>query len=181
MVLIKMVEGSEYTLGCKKISFLGPPNTYQHIRDDCILVIGTLLLKLTQFLSNVPGIIINAQVSHETVWALIRVMGGCYSESSTSIIYKCGFLFCTLKYSVNFHKLLFFPLHGNISVISLIMFLIMENIPGVSWLPTFAFHSPIMNRTFFWVLLLEGLVCHHRATQGQLLTHYWLGHRLGLQ
>ena len=30
--------------------------------------------------------------------------------------------------------------------------------PGVSWLPTFAFQSPIMKRTFLGVLVLEGLV-----------------------
>ena len=30
----------------------------------------------------------------------------------------------------------------------------------------------------FWVLVLEGLIGHHRTVQ--LLQHYWLGHRLGL-
>ena len=53
-------------------------------------------------------------------------------------------------------------------------------IPGVSWLPTFAFHSPIMKRRSFWVLVLEGLVVLHRTIQLQLLQHYWSGHRLGL-
>ena len=52
--------------------------------------------------------------------------------------------------------------------------------PGVSWLPTSAFQSPIMKRTSFWVLVLEGLVGLHRTIQLQLLQHYWLGHRLGL-
>ena len=53
--------------------------------------------------------------------------------------------------------------------------------PGVSWLPTFAFHSPIMKRaSFFGVLALKGLVGIHRTIQLQLLQHYWLGHRLGL-
>ena len=52
--------------------------------------------------------------------------------------------------------------------------------PGVSWLPTFAFQSPKMKRTFFWVLILKCLVCLHRTVQLQLLQHYWLGHRLGL-
>ena len=42
---------------------------------------------------------------------------------------------------------------------------------GVSWLPTFAFQSPMMKRDLFWVLVLEGLVG---------LQRYWLGHRLGL-
>ena len=53
--------------------------------------------------------------------------------------------------------------------------------PGVSWLPTFAFQSPIMKRTsFFLVLVLEGLVGLHRTVQLQVLQHYWLGHRFGL-
>ena len=38
-----------------------------------------------------------------------------------------------------------------------------------------------MKRTsFFWVLVLEGLVGLHRTVQLQLLQHYWSGHRLGL-
>ena len=52
--------------------------------------------------------------------------------------------------------------------------------PGISWLPTFAFQSPIMKRTSFGVLVLEGLVGLHRTVQLQLLQHYWSGHRLGL-
>ena len=51
--------------------------------------------------------------------------------------------------------------------------------PGVSWLPTFAFRSPIMKRTSF-LGVLEGLVDLHRAVQPPLLQHYWSGHRLGL-
>ena len=43
--------------------------------------------------------------------------------------------------------------------------------PGVSWLPTFAFHSPMMKRTFFLVLVLEGIVGHNRTVQLQLLQH----------
>ena len=50
----------------------------------------------------------------------------------------------------------------------------------VSWLPTFAFQSPIMKRTFFWMLVLEDLVGLHRIIQLQLLQHYWLEHRLEL-
>ena len=53
-------------------------------------------------------------------------------------------------------------------------------IPGVSWLPTFAFQSPIMKRTFLLVLVLKGLVGLHRTVQLQLLQYYWSGHRLGL-
>ena len=52
--------------------------------------------------------------------------------------------------------------------------------PGVSWLPTFAFQSPVMKRTSFLVLVLKGLVGLHRTVQLQLLQCYWLGHSLGL-
>ena len=37
--------------------------------------------------------------------------------------------------------------------------------PGISWLPTFAFRSPIMKGHIFGVLLLEGLVGLHRTVQ----------------
>ena len=53
----------------------------------------------------------------------------------------------------------------------------------ISWLPTFAFKFPMMKRTSFFlflVLVLEGPVGHHRTIQLQLLSHYWLGHRLRL-
>ena len=53
-------------------------------------------------------------------------------------------------------------------------------VPGVSWLPTFAFQSPIMKRTSSFVLVLKDLVGLHRTVQLQLLQHYWTGHRLGL-
>ena len=53
--------------------------------------------------------------------------------------------------------------------------------PGVSWLPTFAFQSPIMKRKlFFLVLVLKVLVGLHRTIQLQLLQRYWLGHRVRL-
>ena len=48
--------------------------------------------------------------------------------------------------------------------------------PGVSWLPTSAFQSPIMKKTSFWVLVLKVLVGLHRTIQLQLLQCYWLGH-----
>ena len=51
--------------------------------------------------------------------------------------------------------------------------------PGVSWLPTFAFQSPIMKRTSF-LSVLKGLVGLHRTVQHQLLQRYRLGYRLGL-
>ena len=42
--------------------------------------------------------------------------------------------------------------------------------PGNSWLPTFAFQSPMMKRTsLFLVLVLDGLVGLHRTIQVQLL------------
>ena len=37
--------------------------------------------------------------------------------------------------------------------------------PGVSWLRTFAFLSPIMKRTSFWVSVLKGLLGLHRTVQ----------------
>ena len=52
--------------------------------------------------------------------------------------------------------------------------------PGVSWLPTFAFLSPIMKRASFWSLVLEGLVGLHKTIQLQLLQYYYSVHRLGL-
>ena len=53
--------------------------------------------------------------------------------------------------------------------------------PDISWLPTFAFQSPVMKRTsFFLVLVLEGLIGIHRTDQLQLLRHQWLGHKLEL-
>ena len=47
--------------------------------------------------------------------------------------------------------------------------------PGISWLPTSAFQSPIKGH-LFWVLVLKGLVGLHRIIQ---LHCYWLRHRLG--
>ena len=52
--------------------------------------------------------------------------------------------------------------------------------PCVSELLSFAFQSPIMSRTSFLGVSLEGLVGLHRAVKFQLLQHYWLGHRLGV-
>ena len=51
--------------------------------------------------------------------------------------------------------------------------------PGISWLPTFTFQPPIMSRTSFLVLVLEGLIGLDRTVELQLLHHYWLGHRVG--
>ena len=46
-------------------------------------------------------------------------------------------------------------------------------ISGISWFPTFAFQSPMMKRTSFLVLVLEGLIGLHRTIQLQLLQHDW--------
>ena len=51
---------------------------------------------------------------------------------------------------------------------------------GLSWLPTFAFKSPMMKRHLFLVLVLESLVILHRSSQLQLLLHEGLAHWLGL-
>ena len=40
--------------------------------------------------------------------------------------------------------------------------------PGISWLPTFAFQSPLIKGHLFWVLVLKGLVGLHRTIQLQL-------------
>ena len=52
--------------------------------------------------------------------------------------------------------------------------------PGVSWLPTFAFQSPIMERTYILAVSSKRSVGLHKTVQLQLLQRYWLGHRLGL-
>ena len=49
---------------------------------------------------------------------------------------------------------------------------------GISWLPTFAFQSPMMKRTSF-LSVSSRRSCRSSRTL-QLLQHYWLGHRLGL-
>ena len=51
---------------------------------------------------------------------------------------------------------------------------------GVSWLPAFAFQSPIMKTTSFWGVSSKRVVGLHKTIQLQLLQRYWLGHRLGL-
>ena len=52
--------------------------------------------------------------------------------------------------------------------------------PGISWLPIFAFQSPIVKRTSFWGVSSRRSLGLHRTVQLQLLQHYWSGHRLGL-
>ena len=52
--------------------------------------------------------------------------------------------------------------------------------PGISWLPTFAFQSPIKKRTSFLGASSRRSLGLHRTIQLQLLQHYWSGHRLGL-
>ena len=43
--------------------------------------------------------------------------------------------------------------------------------PGVSWLPTFALQSPIMKRTSFWVLVLEGFKNDMRVPKHIFIVH----------
>ena len=51
--------------------------------------------------------------------------------------------------------------------------------PGVSWLPTFAFHSYIMKKTsFLGVLVIKCLVGLQRSVQLHLLQRYWSGRDL---
>ena len=49
--------------------------------------------------------------------------------------------------------------------------------PGVPWLPTFAFQSPITKGHLFWVLVLKRLIGLHKTIRLQLLQCYWSGHR----
>ena len=60
-------------------------------------------------------------------------------------------------------------------VFALLHFVLLRpNLPvttGISWLPTFAFQSPMMKRTSFLVLVLGDLVGHHITVQLQLLQH----------
>ena len=53
-------------------------------------------------------------------------------------------------------------------------------IPRISWLPIFAFQSPMMKTTSFLGVSSRSLVGLHRTIQRQHLQHYWLEHRLGL-
>ena len=52
--------------------------------------------------------------------------------------------------------------------------------PGISWLPTFSFQSPIMKRTSFGGVSSKTSCRSYRTVQLQLLQYYWSGHRLGL-
>ena len=52
--------------------------------------------------------------------------------------------------------------------------------PGMSWLLTFPFQSPITKRTSSLGLSSRRLVGLHRTVQLQLLQHYWLWHKLSL-
>ena len=53
-------------------------------------------------------------------------------------------------------------------------------IPGLSWLPAFAFQSYMMKMTFFFMLILEVLVGVDRTIQLQLLWNQLMEHRVGL-
>ena len=71
--------------------------------------------------------------------------------------------------SVSFHPVSFCTLRPNLPVT-----------PGISWLPTFAFQSPMMNKTCFFAISLGDLLGLHRTYKLQLLLHLWLEHRVAL-
>ena len=77
-----------------------------------------------------------------------------------------------------------FSLQNSVSLCPASFYTPRRNLPvtwSISWLPTFAFQSPMMkNDILLLLLVLEGLVGHQRTVQLQLLWHYCLGHRLGL-
>ena len=73
-------------------------------------------------------------------------------------------LWCSLGKTLLAFALLFFTPRSNLPIT-----------PGISWLPTFAFQSPIMKRTSF-----GGVISKRSCRTVQLLQHYWSGHKLGL-
>ena len=77
---------------------------------------------------------------------------------------------CVLLEKLLAFALLHFILQGQTCLLTL----------STSWLSTFAFQSPMMIRTSFLVIVLEGLVGLHRINHFWLVQHQWLGHRLGL-
>ena len=52
--------------------------------------------------------------------------------------------------------------------------------PGISWLPTFAFQSPMMKRTSFWCVSSWRSCRPSQNHSNKVLQCYWSGHRLGL-
>ena len=77
-------------------------------------------------------------------------------------------LWCSLGKTLLAFALLFFTPRSNLPIT-----------PGISWLPTFAFQSPIMKRTSFFGVSFKIFVGLHRTIQLQLLQRYLSGHRLG--
>ena len=55
----------------------------------------------------------------------------------------------------------------------------LQVITGISWLPTFAFQSPMVKRTSFWVLVLEGLVGLHKTFNSRFFSISDWGMSLG--
>ena len=95
----------------------------------------------------------------------------------------CSLLFCCQKRVFAMTSVLSWQ--NSVSLCPVSFCTATPNLPvttGISWLPSFAFQSPIVKRTFFVVvvLILEGLIGLHRTIQLQLLHYNWLGHRLGL-
>ena len=100
---------------------------------------------------------------------------------ATGDVHVLSLLLCCLKRM--FAMTSAFSWHNSISLCPASFRIPKPNLPvnpGVSWLPTFAFQSPIMKRTSFGVLFLKGLIGLHRTIQLKLLQCYCSGHRLGL-
>ena len=76
-----------------------------------------------------------------------------------------------------------FSRQNSVSLWPALFYTLKPNLPvtlGSSWLPTFAFQSPIMKRTSLWGVSSKRSCRSYRTIQLQLLQHYWLGHRFGL-
>ena len=74
-------------------------------------------------------------------------------------------------------------MHNSVSSCPASFCTVRPNVPvtsSISWLSTFAFQPPMLNRTFLCVLVPGGLLGLHRTDWYQLLWHLWLGHRLEL-
>ena len=99
---------------------------------------------------------ISTQISVLTIWWWPCV------ESSLVLLGEgvCYDLYVLLANSVSLCPALFCTPRPNLPVT-----------PGISWIPTFAFQSPVMKGTSFLVLVLEGLVGLHGTIQIQLLQH----------
>ena len=121
-----------------------------------------------------PGVLrfmVSQRVGHDWVTDLIWSE---YDFGTDHLVMSiCSLLFCCWK--MVFAMTSAFSWQNSVSLCPdsfCIPKLILPVNPGVSWLPTFAFQSPIMKKTsFFLVLVLEVLIGLHRTIQLQLLQH----------